>query len=34
MLKFDKNKLAGLKTFDDHLKERYGNEGSPECRVA
>lgn len=24
------NKLAGLKTFDDHLKERYGEENSPE----
>ena len=25
-----KNKLAGLKTFDDHLQERYGDENSPE----
>ena len=30
MLKLDKNKLAGLKTFDDHLQERYGDENSPE----
>ena len=31
MLKLDMNKLAGLKTFDDHLKERYGEEeNSPE----
>ena len=29
MLKLDKNKLAGLKTFDDHLQERYGAENSP-----
>lgn len=30
MLKLDKEKLAGLKTFDDHLQERYGGENSPE----
>lgn len=30
MLKLDKNKLTGLKTFDDHLQERYGDENSPE----
>ena len=30
MLKLDKNKLAGLKTFDDHLQERYGDENSAE----
>ena len=24
------NKLAGLKTFDDHLQERYGDKNSPE----
>ena len=24
MSKLDKNKLAGLKTFDDHLQETYG----------
>ena len=30
MLKLDKNKLAGLKTFDDHLQERYGDVNSPE----
>ena len=30
MLKLDKNKLAALKTFDDHLQERYGDENSPE----
>ena len=29
-LKLDKNKLAGLKTLDDHLTERYGEENSPE----
>ena len=30
MLKLDKEKLVGLKTFDDHLQERYGGENSPE----
>ena len=30
MLKLDKEKLACLKTFDDHLQERYGGENSPE----
>ena len=30
MLKLDMNNLAGLKTFDDHLKEKYGKENSPE----
>lgn len=30
MLKLDKNKLAGLKTFDDHLQKRYGDENSAE----
>lgn len=30
MMKLDMNKLAGLKTFDDHLQERYGDENSPE----
>ena len=30
MLKLDKNKLAGLKTFDDHLQETYGEENCPE----
>ncbi len=29
MLKIDIQKLAGLKTFDDHLQERYGDENSP-----
>lgn len=29
MLKLDKNKLADLNTFDDHLQERYGDENSP-----
>lgn len=28
MLKLDKNKLAGLKTFDDHLQERYSDDNS------
>ena len=30
MLKLDKKKLAGLKTFDDHLQEKYGDENSVE----
>ena len=30
MLKLDNNKLSGLKTFDNHLQERYGDENSPE----
>lgn len=30
MLKIDTNKLAGLKTFDDHLKERHGEKNSSE----
>ena len=29
MLKLDKYKLNRLKTFDYHLKERYGEENSP-----
>ena len=32
MLKLDKNKLAGLKTFDDHLQERYGDETAQNVR--
>lgn len=30
MLKLDNNKLSGLKTFDNHLQERYGDENSLE----
>ena len=30
MLKLDNNKLSGLKTFDNHLQEIYGDENSPE----
>lgn len=29
MIKFDENKLAGLKTGSQHLDEKYGPEGSP-----
>ena len=30
MLKLGLDKLAGLKTFDDHLKEKYGDDNSLE----
>ena len=30
MLKLGLDKLAGLKTFDDHLKEKYGDENNLE----
>ncbi len=29
MRELDEKKLASLKTFDDHLKEQYGEENSP-----
>lgn len=28
MLKFNEEKLAKLKTFEDHLREKYGEPGS------
>lgn len=30
IMKLDRNKLASLKSFDDHLKEQYGEETNPE----
>ena len=29
MIKLDNNKLASLKSFDDHLKDVYGEANSP-----